>query len=93
MRAARLVLVGLVILLVAAACGSGGLTEAERVWCGQNEDAVWDVLDVLAPDVQGSELWPAVQRVMDEQGFDAAERFLRESPEWEQACRAAFEGR
>jgi len=53
MRTARLVLIGLVILLVAAACGGGStLTDEENLWCTDNFFMVMDVFEDLNPDLE-----------------------------------------
>lgn len=93
-------------VLVAAACGSGDLTEAQRRWCAEHHPTVLDTMDVLYPwHWDGNEAFKAEARPLFEQVEDGtltqqeanlrlAEMARRYWPkEYAEGCRTAYAGR
>ena len=105
-RTARGALLGLALLLAAPACGSGGLSEAERLWCVDHHSIVLDTMDVLYPyhwegnEEAKAEALPIFQQVEDgELDQHQANLLLTEiarrywPSEYEEGCKAAYESR
>ena len=94
MRSAHLLLVALVILLVAAACGSEGLTDTERLWCSDNTGEVLAAFETLfGNDALSDEFIDAYVQLMTEQGDKAAWGLFEETypSEYVRACQAAYQ--
>ena len=105
-RTARGGLIALALLLAATACGSGGLNEAERLWCVDHHSTVLDTMDVLYPyhwegnEEAKAEALPIFEQLeRGEIGQDEANLRLTEiarrywPAEYEEGCRAAYEDR
>jgi hypothetical protein len=104
--AARGALVGLSLLLAVAACGGGGLSEAERLWCVDHYSIVLDTMDILYPyhwegneEAKGEAL-PIFQQVeRGDLGRHEANLLLTEIArrywplEYEEGCKASYESR
>jgi hypothetical protein len=95
MRAARALIIVAVAALAVAACGSAGLTDDERTWCADNENAVLNELGALfAGD-------PMMDTITDEfvgalaDGVTSLGEFLQQAypSQYEESCRAAFADR
>ena len=104
--AARGALAGLSLVLVVTACGGGGLSEAERLWCIDHHSTVLDTMDVLYPyhwegnEEAKAEALPIFEQLeRGEIGQDEANLRLTEiarrywPAEYEEGCRAAYEDR
>ena len=104
--AARGALAGLSLVLVVTACGGGGLSEAERLWCVDHHSTVLDTMDVLYPyhwegnEEAKAEAQPIFQQVADgeldqhQANLALTEIAIRYWPaEYEEGCRAAYEDR
>ncbi len=103
--AVRAVVIASAVLLVAA-CGADGLSDAERRWCVEHHATVLDTMDVLFPwhwegnEAYKAEALPLFQQVedgvldQDEANVRLAELARRYWPaEYVQGCRAAFTDR
>ena len=103
MRAVRLALVGLVILALMAACGSGGLSDDEAAWCAENAHDVRGAfesqggLDALSEEDHDTYVFLADGSVIAPwgRGEDGAMSLIWTTyrPQYERACRAAYENR
>ena len=102
-RRARELAAALSVVLAAGACGSGGLSEAERAWCMDHHRTVVDTMDLLYPyhwegnEAAKAEALPVFQQLeageIDQQ---EADRLLTEittrywPAEYERGCRTAY---
>jgi hypothetical protein len=95
MAACRPIVIAVVVLLLAAACGSSILTGTERDWCRDNPDAVLDSFGTLfAGRAVVNDFADAYIAVMGDAAPDIGD-FLRDNyhEEYEQSCQAAYAAR
>jgi hypothetical protein len=95
MAASRPIVIAMVVLLLAAACGSSILTADERDWCRDNPDAVLDSFGTLfAGRAVVNDFADAYIAALGDDAPNLGD-FLRNNyrEEYEQSCQAAYAAR